>query len=278
MRRLSRVSHSGPNRVPLRPETVSALMIVRNRATLLRSAADSVLAQAGCRLELIIVDDGSTDDSVAVAGTLAEHDPRVRVLRNSNRPGIPGARNFGLANASGEYLAICDSDDLSRPDRFRIERDALRCDPTLGGVGGRISCFTDHPEHGSVPDWRWGLTKGRPPFPFPAAMFRMDAVKMVGGFDETFAVAEDLDLAYRLAATGWGLSLLDDVLVDYRLHGQGITSQNPQLALLTLRAQLRGLRGLRGRWDASGYAALGQSLWRSGVESYRNRFSRATAR
>ena len=256
---------------------VSALMIVRNRADLLESAAASILAQTGPVLELLIVDDGSADGSVAVAQRLAAADRRVRVLP-SQRLGIPATRNRGLAAARGEFLAICDSDDLSRQGRFAAQVAALTARPDLAGVGARINCFRDDPAHGYVPRWRWGLRQGRGPFAFPSAMLRTAAVRAVGGFDEEFAIVEDLDLCYRLAGRGWGFDLLPEVLVDYRVGGQGISAGNPDLFRYTARAQLRGLRQLRGGFTPRGYATIAQSLWRAGRDSYRSRFSSATNR
>ena len=101
---------------------ITAMMLVRDRATLLADAARSVLVQTDCDLELLIVDDGSTDDTAQVATRIAESDPRVRVLTNAQSVGIPAARNQVLAAACGRYVAICDSDDLSRPERFARQR------------------------------------------------------------------------------------------------------------------------------------------------------------
>lgn len=252
-------------------------MIVRDREDLIGPAIDSVLSQRDPHFELVVVDDGSRDRSVEVASTFSSQDPRVRVVRNTAVPGIPGARNYGVSSARGEFLAICDSDDVSRPGRFARQRAILTGDQGLAGVGGQISCFSQLPGDVGVPGWRWGLAGGRPPYPFPTAMLRLDAIRSVGGFDESFTVAEDLDLAYRLVTAGWRLAMIDEVLVDYRVHGQGITTRSPDLALLTLRAQLRGWRGLHGRMTPQGYATIGQSLWRAAAERYRNRFRTATA-
>ncbi|MFN8125120.1 MAG: glycosyltransferase family A protein [Candidatus Nanopelagicales bacterium] len=256
---------------------VTGLMIVKDREPVIGAAVASVLAQGSGDWELIVVDAGAREGTVVAAGAAAAGDDRVRVVRNQGSPGIPGARNHGLASARGRYLAICDSDDLSRPQRFAVESAALDGDARLGGVGGLISIFASDPDTGRVPDWRWGVPRGRPPFPFPAAMFRVAALRQVGGFDETYPVAEDVTLAFDLAAAGWGLELLPEVLVDYRRSGDA-THGNPRRHRLTLRAQLHGVRVLRGRFAPSGYAAIAQSAWRAGRETYRSRFSTATAR
>lgn len=254
---------------------VSALMIVHNRADLLTLAALSVLSQVGPPLELLIVDDGSTDGSAQIAEQLAVVDDRVVTLP-SLRCGIPASRNRGLAAARGPYLAICDSDDLSRPGRFRAQVAALEAAPDLAGVGSRVNCFSDEPTNGHVEDWRWGLRGGRGPFAFPSAMLRTSAVRGVGGFNPAYEIVEDLELCYRLAGRGWDFDLLPDVLVDYRVSGQGVSAGNLQLFRYTARAQLRGLLELRGGFTPRGYATVAQSLLRAGRDAYRSRFSAAT--
>jgi len=85
-------------------------------------------------------------------------------------------------------------------------------------------------------------------------------VRAVGGFDERFAVAEDLQLSYRLAGRGGRFASVDAVLLDYRVHAGSITARGAvRREWCTLRAQLRGVRELRGRLSARGYAVLMQS-------------------
>lgn len=259
------------------PPVVSALMIVRDREDLLSAAVASVMAQEGPSLELLIVDDGSTDGTGDVATSLSAADSRVRVLP-SRRCGIPASRNRGVAAARGEFIAICDSDDLSRPRRFATQVMALREDPLLVGVGCRFSVFRDDPNAGEVVDWRWGLRGGRGPFAFPTGMLRTTAVRSVGGFDTRFPIVEDLDLCYRLAGRGGRFAIVPQVLVDYRVGGQGVSERNAELFRYTAKAQIHGLRELRGGFTPIGYATVAQSLWRAGRDRYRSRFSNATKR
>ena len=221
----------------------------------------SVLDQTERDLELLVVDDGSTDDSWDVASRIAATDVRVVLLRNARSRGIPVARNQALAAARGRYLAICDSDDLSRPGRFAAQRALLDSDPQLVGVGVRIEAFSDHvPGSGFEPDWHWGLIDGRLPFAFCGAMLRTDVLRAAGGYDEDFPVAEDLELAYRLAGEGAKFELIDGVLVDYRLHQGSTTTRLVRTRQwYVLRAQLRGVQALGGRFSPRGYAVIGQT-------------------
>jgi glycosyltransferase involved in cell wall biosynthesis len=211
----------------------------------------------------VILDDGSVDDTPAVAAAIAARDVRVRVLTNVVSVGIPAARNQVLAAARGRYVAICDSDDLSRPERFARERALLDADDELVGAGCRISAFEDDPGAGAEPDWHWGLRDGRLPFAFPGAMLRVDAVRAAGGFDARYRVAEDLHLAYRMAGRGGRFATVEEVLLDYRVHAGSITqSRSVSRQWWTLRAQLRGLAALRGRFSARGYAVIVQTKLR----------------
>ena len=244
---------------------ITAAMLVRDRADLLDEAASSVLAQGEDDLELVICDDGSTDGTWEVARELAARDPRVVLLRNENSVGIPAARNQVLAAARGAYLAICDSDDVSLPGRFTRQRALLDSAPAVAGVGTRFRAFEGaDPSSGSEPGWNWGLADGRLPFLFPTAMLRVEAVRDAGGFDEAFALAEDLELAYRLAARGGTFEIVDEVLLAYRIHGGSITQRRAfAREWHNLRAQLRGLRLLRGRFSIRGYAVIVQSMLRT---------------
>ena len=102
-------------------------------------------------------------------------------------------------------------------------------------------------------------------------MFRTEAIRAVGGFDERYALAEDVNLAYRLAGAGGRFAIVDEVLLHYRLHPGGITSQDVAARERTLlRAQLAGLRVLRGRFSPRGYAVLVQTTLRLGRALLRN--------
>lgn len=248
---------------------VTAMMALRNRVTLMDDSIRSVLAQDDADLELIIVDDCSTDGSWESAVSWAQRDARIRVERMPVPSGISTVRNTAVELARGRYLATCDSDDLSRPDRFRVLRDYLDGHPAVVGVGGRIRCFTTDPAiDGWFPDWHFGLADGRLPFHFSAGMVRTDAVRTAGGYDPVLPVAEDLDLAYRLAALG-GLVELPQVVMDYRVHPGNVSGDLRLRERANLRAQLRGLRSMHGRFSARGYLVLGQSVGRVISTSWR---------
>lgn len=122
---------------------VSTVIPVHNRAAMLCEAVDSVLAQDWRPIEIVIVDDGSTDDTPAVADEIATTNTGVvRVMHQANSgPGV--ARQAGLAIAQGEFVQFLDSDDLLLPEKFSLQVAALRADPVAGICYGRTIASND---------------------------------------------------------------------------------------------------------------------------------------
>jgi glycosyltransferase involved in cell wall biosynthesis len=185
-------------------------------------AVGSVLAQSWPRLEVIVVDDGSTDRTAAIVDRLAVEDPRVRPLHQANA-GLPGARNAGLAVARGSYVAFLDADDRIAPDKLERQLAVLEEAPVAGLVYGDHRAVRD--PDGAVFD----VPRGPPPLPFRALLtirnwfapfvplLRRSLVERVGDFDEGFRAAEDWDYWYRCAQLTTFV-YLPGVVGDYRLH------------------------------------------------------------
>jgi glycosyltransferase involved in cell wall biosynthesis len=107
-------------------DLVSVIMPVYNAATWLRRAVDSVVQQSHRNLELIAVDDGSADDSLAILDTYARADARVRVQRQPANGGVAAARNAGLAAARGDFIAFLDADDWWHPAKLEMQLAGMR--------------------------------------------------------------------------------------------------------------------------------------------------------
>lgn len=104
---------------------VSIIVPVYNVAAYLPRCLDSLLSQTLADIEIIVVDDGSTDNSAEIVARYAQDDPRIIAIRQDNE-GLSGARNTGLRIASGQYIGFVDSDDWAHPDMCRILRDRIR--------------------------------------------------------------------------------------------------------------------------------------------------------
>ena len=110
---------------------VSVVIPTYNRARVVGEAIDSALAQTHERLEVIVVDDGSTDDTAERVGR--RRDPRLRYVRREHA-GVSSARNAGIAAATGDLVSFLDSDDLWKPEKIETEVAALARHPEAGGV------------------------------------------------------------------------------------------------------------------------------------------------
>ncbi len=183
---------------------VSVVIPCYNHGHYLSDALDSVLAQTFQDWEAIVVDDGSTDDTAAVAQRYAAGDGRIRYIHQENR-GLAAARNAGIRAARGEYLAFLDADDAWEPAFLHICTAALRTRPDLCAVyTGRI--FMD--EAGRELSRSDGVMLGGKAlrqrlwqggfFPVHSVLARADVVRATGGFDEALTSVEDWDLWLRI--------------------------------------------------------------------------------
>jgi hypothetical protein len=208
--------------------TVSVIMSHCNGVAFLARAVESVLAQTYRDFEFIIIDDGSTDASPQRLRELAARDARIKLVVRENR-GLTKTLNEGVRLATGQYLARMDSDDVSYPDRFAKQVAYLDAHPDVVALGGAYEMIDDA---GRVFHVMWypdddqhlqeSSLSGRPALCHPLVMMRADAVAKVGGYDESFPVAQDNDLWLRLGEVG-KLACLPDVLLQYRQHGKSVS-------------------------------------------------------
>ena len=207
---------------------VSVVLPVYNGKSYLRESIESVLAQTLVDLELIVVDDGSTDESGEVAACF--EDERLVLLRHEENLGLVAALNTGIEAARGRYVAIQNADDVSLPDRLELQAALLDADPGLVVVG---SAWEVVDESGS----RLG-TKTRPvddtgirwmalfltPFGHPTVMVRAATLRDYGlSYEHDFYLAEDFRLWSLLLRHGRGANLTHS-LVRYRTHAAQLSS------------------------------------------------------
>jgi len=224
---------------------VSVLMTMFNAGAYLRPAIESVLAQSYRDFELIIVDDGSADESVNVAEGFA--DSRIRLIRNAANRGQTACLNQGLALARGEFLARQDQDDLSRPDRLEKQARFLEDHPEIVLLGanaeeidgsGRLLGRTDLPRDTLA--IRWGNILFNS-FLHSAVIFRTDVIRgEFGGYDEAYW-CQDYALFSRVTRRH-AVANLAEPLISLRVHPESMMrSQTSRLEFETnriLRANL----------------------------------------
>jgi glycosyltransferase involved in cell wall biosynthesis len=204
--------------------TVSAIMPAYNVESYVGYAIDSVLAQTYEDWELIIVDDGSNDNTPQVLTEYQKKDTRIKVIF-MRHGGRGKARNKCLEHVTGKYVAICDADDISLPTRFEKQVDFLERNPEYGVVScSKVYCFDDNGNTfelisaDSTSTIRRMLDKNKMPLINPSVMIRNDLFKRFGGFDETLLRAQDYGFFKKISHhTLFGT--IPEPLVLYRTQG-----------------------------------------------------------
>ncbi|MBI5164732.1 MAG: glycosyltransferase [Magnetospirillum sp.] len=208
---------------------VSVVMAVHNGAATVGAAAASILGQQGVDLELVVIDDASTDGTAAVLTGIA--DPRLVRLRNDGNVGLTASLNRGFAVARGAVIARMDADDISLPGRLaaqlrtleREHADLCFCRCRFEGPDGRRrGGWKEMPD--VLRRWRCLFTNAYGPH--PAAMMRRAVFDRLGGYDERFRRGQDYDLWDRAAAAGARFAYLADELLAYRIHPGSISSNH----------------------------------------------------
>ena len=193
---------------------VSVIVPVYNGARFLPEAVASIRRQAHRPIEIVIVDDGSTDGTRAVAAGLAGE---TRYIHQENA-GTPAARNTGLGRARGSLVGFLDVDDLWTEDKLAIQVPRLVTEPEVDVVLGytEIAPLTE------------GDGPAVPPSPMltlGAALVRREAFLRTGPFDEALRYCDDVDWFLRAKETGLTLRIHDDLVQVYRRHGGNLTNQ-----------------------------------------------------
>ncbi|WP_304206889.1 glycosyltransferase [Phocaeicola plebeius] len=205
---------------------VSVVMATFNEpAGFITASVESILKQTYPRLELIIADDSTSEDTRDVIDAFAKKDSRVKVIRHKERMGFVRALNEGLCQASGKYIARMDGDDISLPDRIRKEVDYLEKHGHVDVLGGAMDIID---EKGTVVSERFYPLYGlklhvwavlRNPLAHPTVMLRSSLVRQGFCYDEGQKKAEDIELWLRLKVSGFRIANLPDKLLNYRVVG-----------------------------------------------------------
>jgi len=219
-----------------RDPRVTVFMPVFNRARVLRPALDSVLDQSFQDFELLVVDDGSSDDSAEVVRRYQARDSRVRLVVLEHNQGIPKTRNRGLELARGEYLAHADSDDTSMPERLAHQVAFLDAHPEIAAVGSWMLRTDASGRRFDGPLLRPTdprVIRGRilfvSCFKNPTMLGRSEIMRAFG-FREPFVISSDIDLWARISEKH-ALANLPEFLVRYRAGGTSHQANAPRTAM-----------------------------------------------
>jgi teichuronic acid biosynthesis glycosyltransferase TuaG len=250
---------------------VSALIPTYNRATDVKRALDSVLSQTFPVAEIIVVDDGSTDNTREVVASFGD---RVRYIYKKNA-GLSAARNTGIQAATGEWIAFLDSDDWWFPDKIRLQAEALHRHPGAAlayTTGWAISANGTREILRPVDPARlWPALRhsnqltGGP----SSVMIRRDVVLAEGGFNESLVMGEDWDLWVRLVRK-YSFAFVPEPVTAITITPHSM-SQNPERTVAGAERMLEGplLDGLRG---------AGRLIWRRRIRAAQIFHAAVTAR
>lgn len=223
---------------------VSIIIPCYNQARFLGDALDSALAQEYDALEIIVVNDGSTDDFETRSAPY-QNDARVKIIAQENR-GLPAARNRGIRKARGEYLKFLDADDWLARDCLAKQVAAFQTSPTLGLVYcdlARVNTRGEQMDDYSVTRARRILDGDILPsllvggyFTPQTALVPRRALDHVGFFDETLGGSADMELWMRLMCENYAARFVPEKLVYYRLHDANMSQDTAHMQATHLRA------------------------------------------
>ena len=235
---------------------VSVLMAVFNAEKFLADAVNSVVSQTFNDFEFVVIDDGSTDDSLKILQSFAHKDKRIRIYSRENR-GLVESLNEGLKLCNAPLVARMDADDISLPERFQEQVNYLSKNPQCVLVGSRVIIIDadndqicemgDYFDHDDIDN---GLLNAKGQLIYhPSVMLRKEAVIIVGGYRKEYPQVEDLDLFLRLAEVG-KLANIKHPLLKYREHFNKIghvyrEQQSKQIREVLVNAYIR--RGLKNK-------------------------------
>ena len=223
--------------------TVTAIVPVRDGARFLADALRSIVEQERPADEILVVDDGSCDESAAIARSF----PGVRCL-SQPAVGAAAARNRGVAAASGALVAFLDADDRWTPDKLRVQIAHLAAHPAVDYVLAH-QCL--HLEPGMTPPaWvRAGQLDAPSVGYLPSSLVaRRELFTRVGPFDTSYRVVSDVDWFARAKDAGARMAILPQVLLHRRVHGRNLTTDidaNQAALLRTLRASIARQRSTK---------------------------------
>lgn len=259
---------------PVERETVSVVIPCYNYGRYLPDAVASVLRQDLVDVEVIIVDDASTDDSVAVARELSDADPRVRLIEHSENRGHIATYNEGLSEVSGDYVVLMSADDQLAPGSLARALAVFQAMPEVGLVYGSVELFSQSEaahafwaEAIEGTPWDWIAWKGdesarevcrygRNVIRSPEVVLRRDVYEATGGYDSSLPHVADLAMWLRSSRLGAVARVLGTPQALYRIHDASMHWTTGGVAELTERR-----RGFASSLDEADQRELRQTVF-----------------
>lgn len=217
----------------MKDRLVSIIIPLYNREEYIREAIDSLLLQTYENIEIIVVDDCSTDSGVSIVE--AYGDKRIKLIKNKENRGISYTRSRGFDIAKGEYIALLDSDDIAMPNRIATQVSYLSDNPLVGVVGSNRVEFSDKEDiRISKHQLNWEVLKVAllfdMPMTNPSLMMRREVMEEFS-YNSKYIVAEDYEFLYRVSKK-WRVENIEEPLIRYRIHNNQITKNHDDSSYL----------------------------------------------
>lgn len=209
---------------------ITILMPAYNSERFISEAIDSMLNQTFKNFEFLIINDASTDKTSNIIRNYQKKDKRIRVITNKKNLKLAATLNIGINKAKSEIIARMDPDDISHPDRLSIQYQFLKSHPKVAIVGANIRIINDNKLYSKREYPTTSVKLKRimfrySPFAHPAIMFRKKVFEEFGGYDETMAVCEDIDLWFKIGRK-YEFANIPKTLLTYRLVPSSRTHSN----------------------------------------------------
>lgn len=245
---------------------ITVLMSCFNSFRFLKDSIESIQGQDFKNFEFLIVDDGSTDDSISIIKEYAARDPRILLIMKNENSGLADSLNIGMKKAKGTWIARQDADDISLPERLSLQLQFMKKNPSISLVGG--SCIEIGENGNSIkthhypPDHESLITRLESMitiFPHSSAFFNRGKILDLGGYNQRYTRAQDTDLWFRIGESARMASIKSPVL-KLRRHS-GMISHSGQGRL----QQIMGLASIvchfRRLWGISDPSRMEAPVW-----------------
>jgi glycosyltransferase involved in cell wall biosynthesis len=215
---------------------ISAIVAVYNGAKRIREAIASIHEQELKPFELIVVDDGSTDETPAILGSYGD---AIRVL-NQRHAGVSAAHNHAVRESRGDAIAFLDHDDLWMPHSMRALAELMQADPLVDIASGKVDMRYERKEPMSD-DMRRRLVEVNRPFMMHSLLIRRPVFDRIGGFDEKMTYAQDVDWYMRARDAGCKFAFTPEITMIYRMHESNMTRDEQGTAQAIVAALKHGI-------------------------------------
>lgn len=220
----------------MRQSSISVVVPTFNAAKYLSYALESIFRQSLQPKEIIVVDDGSTDNTKEVC---EGYQDRVSYFSLGTNHGEATARNFGLSKARGDFIAFLDADDFWHKGTLELLNETLFSYPQVEvAMGYTQVIFNSQGLQAHLGDPYFGTHLG-------ACLFRKEVFAKIGGFCEKFKMADDMDLFFRIREYGLGVSQIEKVVLNYRRHNANLSNDVKEVHRELLSACRESLRRRR---------------------------------